>query len=220
MQDPPSIPNEPFPKLNPLQKIGGLIKKAREERNMSIEDLSGSLRIGQEQLIALENGEEELLPEKVFIKAMVRRVAERLHLELGALLNEFQIDNLSTPITPEIQQKSFLDLQGLKNIPRWALITGLIGITTSSLAINFLNNENSSHSIKKAPKPAKILAPKTKAIDSSYHIVEPGQTLSKISKFHAIPLKTLIQINELNNPDKLKVGAKLSLQVKKRSDSD
>ena len=36
MQDQHSIPNGPLPTLNPLQEIGGLIKKAREERNISI----------------------------------------------------------------------------------------------------------------------------------------------------------------------------------------
>ena len=37
------------------------------------------------------------------------------------------------------------------------------------------------------PKPSRKLAPKTRAIESSYHIVAPGQTLSTISKFH-LPL--------------------------------
>ena len=70
--------------------------------------------------------------------------------------------------------------------------------------------------IRKNSKHEKILAPKTKAIDSSYHIVAPGQTLSTISKFHEIPLKTLIQINGLNNPDKLKIGTRLSLKINQR----
>ena len=215
MQDQHSIQNDAQTNLNPLQKIGGLIRKTREERNLSIADLAGSLRIGQEQLIALENGEEDLLPEKVFIKAMIRRVAERLHLDLGDLISEFQIDNLSLPNTPETQPKRLSALSPIKDIPSWVLITGLIGITTSGFAITYLTN-GTTQSIKKSPNSSKELAPKTKAIDSSYHIVAPGQTLSMISKFHEIPLSTLIQINELNNPDKLKIGTKLSLQANQR----
>ncbi len=66
--------------LNPLQKTGGFLKKCREEKNLSIEKLAESLHLGKEQLIALENGEENLLPEPVFIRAMVRRVAEKLEI--------------------------------------------------------------------------------------------------------------------------------------------
>ena len=62
----------------PLEKAGSFLKEARQGRNISIEELSGSLRIGKEQLIALENGQEDLLPEMVFVKAMIRRVSENL----------------------------------------------------------------------------------------------------------------------------------------------
>ena len=56
---------------SPLQKVGEFLREARQGRNLSIEDLSSSLRIGKEQLIALEQGDENSLPEKVFIRAMV-----------------------------------------------------------------------------------------------------------------------------------------------------
>ena len=82
MQDQNSNQSEVSGSVKTLQEIGRLIREAREEKGFSIEDLAGSLRIGQEQLVALENGEEELLPEKVFIKAMIRRVSERLQLDL------------------------------------------------------------------------------------------------------------------------------------------
>lgn len=212
MQDQLSIQSEPSKTEKPLHKIGLLIRRTREEREMSIEDLAGSLRIGQEQLVALENGEEDLLPEKVFIKAMVRRVSERLHLDLGNLLNEFQTDNISLSNTPQKQELYQQKSQQFGQIPTWLLITGTIGIMSSGFAIAFLNND-STGSIQMDEKPSKLLAPNSKALDSSYHIVAPGQTLSKISKYHKIPLKTLIQINELNDPDKIKIGAKLSIKV-------
>ena len=219
MQDQRSIQSEATDTMKPLQKIGEMIRKAREERSMSIEDLAGSLRIGQEQLIALEKGEEDLLPEKVFIKAMIRRVSERLHLDIGILLNEFYIEEHLTRNNSDIQKAKFPDLNYLGKIPTWALISGLIAITSSGFAISFLNTD-STRLIHNTSQPKKLLAPKTKAIDSSYHIVAPGQTLSTISKFHEIPLKQLIQINDLNNPDKLKIGTKLSLKVKERRGAD
>ena len=219
MQDQLSIQSETPKTVKPLQKIGRLIRETREGRDLSIEELAGSLRIGQEQLIALENGEEHLLPEKVFIKAMIMRVSERLHLDLGALITEFKTDSLTLSNIPEVKEKRHPNFLAFNQIPNWVLITSLAGVMTSGFAIQFLSND-SKELIKREEIPLKILAPKTKALDSSYHIVAPGQTLSTISKFHEIPLKTLIQINELNNPDKLKIGTKLSLKPKTRRIND
>lgn len=201
--------------MNPLQRIGELIKAAREEKDLSIQDLAGSLRIGQEQLIALENGEEELLPEKVFIKAMIRRVAERLHLDIGILINEFQTEGKSPESITKRQSIDLPKIKSLGKIPNLALLAGAISITILGLAVTYLK-DNSSQSIKKDSSPPKLLDPKRKAVNSSYHIVAPGQTLSRISKFHEIPLQTLININQLNNPDKLKIGTKLTLIKKQK----
>ena len=54
-----------------LKRIGNFIKEARLSRNQSIEELAYDLKIGVHQLEAIEEGNEEKLPEKVFIKAMV-----------------------------------------------------------------------------------------------------------------------------------------------------
>ena len=215
MQDQNSNQSEVSGSVKTLQEIGRFIREAREEKGFSIEDLAGSLRIGQEQLAALENGEEELLPEKVFIKAMIRGVSERLQLDLGALINDFQAERLTITDIPRAEEKRSSYFQKFNQIPAWIVVTGLIGLMTSGFAITLLSN-NSKESTLKKDRPEKVLSPKIKAVDSSYHIVAPGQTLSTISKFHEIPLKTLIRINELNNPDQLKIGTKLYLEDKPR----
>ena len=215
MQDQNSNQSEVSGSVKTLQEIGRFIREAREEKGFSIEDLAGSLRIGQEQLVALENGEEDLLPEKVFIKAMIRRVSERLQLDLGALINDFQAERLTITDIPRAEEKRSSYFKKFNQIPAWIVVTGLIGIMTSGFAITLISN-NSKESILKKDRPEKVLSPKKKAVDSSYHIVAPGQTLSTISKFHEIPLKTLIRINELNNPDQLKIGTKLYLEDKPR----
>ena len=79
----------------PLSQVGTVLRRAREQQGLTIDALAKSLRIGQEQLIALEKGDETQLPEPVFIKAMVRRVAERLHLDETPLIKQLQGANLS-----------------------------------------------------------------------------------------------------------------------------
>ena len=57
-------------KNSSLKRIGNFIKEARVSRNQSIQELASDLKIGSHQLQAIEEGNEDHLPEEVFIKAM------------------------------------------------------------------------------------------------------------------------------------------------------
>ena len=46
---------------------------------------------------------------------------------------------------------------------------------------------------------------------ASYHIVQAGENLTEISNKYKLKLEYLIEINNLNNPDSIKVGRKLLL---------
>ena len=50
-----------------LKRIGNFIKEARLSKNQSIEELASDLKIGAHQLEAIEEGNEEKLPEKVSV---------------------------------------------------------------------------------------------------------------------------------------------------------
>ena len=94
-------------KKTPLQKVGDFLREARQGRNLSTEELSSSLRIGKEQLIALEDGDEAALPEKVFIRAMVRRIAEKLNIDTSFILEELNERKKNEPkLTPLIKTKN------------------------------------------------------------------------------------------------------------------
>jgi cytoskeletal protein RodZ len=79
-----------------LQEIGDLLRQARTEQGLSCDQLAQSLKMGSEQLQALEKGDLERLPEPVFIKAMTRRVASKLGLDCDSLIIRLQ-DVLPAP---------------------------------------------------------------------------------------------------------------------------
>ena len=133
----------------PLIQVGALLREAREKRGFSIAEIAGSLRIGKEQLIALENGNKDLLPEPVFIRAMVRRVAERLNLDATALVQQIQV---IIPSSSEAlrQSKSKASRPNLKVIPALAFLGGLIGLTAAGLAITYYSNPNTFTRIQRS----------------------------------------------------------------------
>ena len=64
-----------------FKAIGLAIKKAREEQNISIVFLSEALKINEDYLMAIEKGDKSSLPELVYVKAMLRKIFERLNIE-------------------------------------------------------------------------------------------------------------------------------------------
>ena len=65
-----------------FKAIGLAIKKAREEQNISIVLLSEALKINEDYLMAIEKGDRSSLPELVYVKAMLRKIFERLNIEI------------------------------------------------------------------------------------------------------------------------------------------
>ena len=132
-------------KKSPLQNVGEFLREARQGRNLSVEDLSSLLRIGKEQLIALESGDESALPEKVFIRAMVRRIAEKLNLDTSFILEELneKKDNEPKP-SPVIKKKNTRKNKNF-NPFIFIILSGALGLFTSIMLVKYIQKgENGS----------------------------------------------------------------------------
>ena len=70
------------PRNSTLKDLGLLLRQARETQGIEPEALADRLRIGVEQLQALETADTGRLPEAVFVIAQARRVAAALKLDV------------------------------------------------------------------------------------------------------------------------------------------
>ena len=73
----PLVASDPVP-LTPtpsdiLERIGSELRQLREQRNMSIDDISAQTQIQPRLVQAIEEGHLEMLPESVYVKGMVKR---------------------------------------------------------------------------------------------------------------------------------------------------
>ena len=125
-------------KKSPLQKVGEFLREARQARSLSIEDLSSSLRIGKEQLIGLEEGDEKSLPEKVFIRAMVRRIAEKLNLDTGFILEELNEKNKKEAKYDTLIKKETTKKNKSINPFIIVLVSGALGLLTSFMVLKYI----------------------------------------------------------------------------------
>ncbi len=121
-----------------LQTVGEFLREARQGRNLSVEDLSSSLRIGKEQLIALESGDESALPEKVFIRAMVRRIAEKLNLDTSFILEELnEKKKIEAKPSPVIKKKNTRNIRTFHSFSM-VILSGALGLFTSIVLLKYL----------------------------------------------------------------------------------
>ncbi len=134
-------------KKSALQNVGEFLREARQGRNLSVEDLSSLLRIGKEQLIALESGDESALPEKVFIRAMVRRIAEKLNLDTSFILEELNEKKVNEPQPqpqPQIKKKNTRKNKNF-NPFIFIILSGALGLFTSIMLVKYIQKgENNS----------------------------------------------------------------------------
>ena len=129
-----------------LKRIGNFIKEARVSRNKSIEELASDLKIGSHQLQAIEDGNEDHLPEKVFIKAMVRRISEKLKVDTEFIMSEFKTERKEVNIE-EIVQEVSIKAKNDRNVKNknsmeviiFILISGILGLLASYLIFNIFS---------------------------------------------------------------------------------
>ena len=129
-----------------LIRIGNLIKEARLSRNETLEELASNLKIGAHQLKALEDGNKEELPEEVFVKAMVRRISDKLKLDTEFIMSEFNSTKKEVKIekiVEEVSNTSKKNKQIKSHNPLgfgiFVLISGFLGLFASSLLFNFVS---------------------------------------------------------------------------------
>ncbi len=86
-----------------IEAVGTAIRSGRESLSISREVLAQRLHMGCEQLEALEQGDSHRLPEPVFVKAMVRRLASHLKLDADALVAQLGTVSIHTSTTKTTQ---------------------------------------------------------------------------------------------------------------------
>ena len=122
---------ETGPRTSPLQEsVGRLLKRSREEKNLSLDEASRATKIKKEFLLAIEEEKFENLPGPVFARGFIRSYAEYLMLEPQPLLEKVNriIDGSEMPEIPGGTPKA----RGIS----WAVYTA--GFVTVAAAVAFL----------------------------------------------------------------------------------
>jgi cytoskeleton protein RodZ len=103
--------------------FGERLKRERELREVTLEEITAHTRIGPRFLEALENEDWEKLPGGVFNRGFVRSVARYLGLDEESLLGEYDLAHGAPPILPTNEKQE----HRIPSPPKWITLAMVLG---------------------------------------------------------------------------------------------
>lgn len=136
-----------------MESFGQILKQAREDQSLSVEDLASLTRIQEHYLRALEEDRLEALPQQVFTKGFVRTYARALNMDEGDVMRRFQVASGSHYQHEEeehehVKQQIAESRKGKANRNAVVILTGLILVGL----LYILPSEQSTPPVADSPK--------------------------------------------------------------------
>jgi cytoskeleton protein RodZ len=168
------VPDSPIPEPIPaLRALGQALRQGREAQGVGLGELADRLNMGQEQLLALEEGDADRLPEPVFVIAQARRVANSLAIDVNGPLQAlrdcgaFQASPVKLgELTPRPSRRPLSQTanSGLQTIGQIALAAGILAALIGGGSAGWQQwqqQQARQAQPSAAPKPTSALAPPT-----------------------------------------------------------
>ncbi len=98
-------------------ELGSLLKKTREEKGLSLDDIQEETKIRKKYLEAIEENNFDILPGKVYLKVFIKGYAREVGLDYQELLKKYEILNIKEKKESNLQ-KDYLDGTKVSNGPK------------------------------------------------------------------------------------------------------
>lgn len=82
-----------------MSDLGSLLRRRREEKGLSLDEVSALTKIHKRHLDAIERGRWHLLPEPFYTRAFLRHIAEQIDLDPEYVLSEYALET-QTALSP------------------------------------------------------------------------------------------------------------------------
>jgi cytoskeletal protein RodZ len=132
--------------VNRLSELGQLLRKARLEKGISLEDMQETTKIRKRYLEAIEDGNYKLLPGNFYVRAFIKSYSESVGLDPNEVLrlyrNVIPASEVETQVEPNHRKRT-----GIKTNDRWSKrVTTLVFISFLCFIIilmyYFINKNN------------------------------------------------------------------------------
>ena len=120
--------------------IGDVLRTAREEKGLSLEELAASTRIPQRHLENIEAGNWNELPSSTYTIGFAKNYAEKVGLDREAVAEDVraELDVNPRPVrettTYEVQDEG-------RSMPRWIPVVAILAIVGAVLVFSYMNDQ-------------------------------------------------------------------------------
>ncbi len=135
-----------------IRQVGQELLRVRLERSLTIEQLHNQTLVPPRQIEALELGRIELMPEDVYVRGFIRRIARALGLNGEELVASIPEPDLSKSAVPSWYNSITVPGFQINSIHLYLGYTALIAGAVSGLSL--MSNKQSSPGVSAAPEPA------------------------------------------------------------------
>ncbi|MEK8130160.1 RodZ domain-containing protein [Paenibacillus filicis] len=137
--------------------LGLLLRKARMEKKISLDDLQEMTKIRKRYLEAIEEGNYKVLPGNFYVRAFIKSYAEAVDLDPNEVLNLYQ--NVIPQAEPEqieatIRTKRSGGFRNTERIGKWAssimvisFVVLILGIIYYFMSVNYSGKSNASENL-------------------------------------------------------------------------
>lgn len=157
-----------------MSDLGQMLKKARLENKISLEDLQETTKIRKRYLEAIEDGNYKVLPGNFYVRAFIKSYAEAVGLDPNEVLNLYQ--NVIPSPEPEQIIEPILSKRTTRNterIGKWAsnvmvisFVVLILGIIYYFVNLNYTaGSKDASNELPKAITDKVAPAPQTPAVN-------------------------------------------------------
>jgi len=169
-----------------LAEIGTKLKQIREEKGLSLEQISAKTMIQVRKLRAIEDAQIEQLPEPVYTQGFIRRFAEALDLDGAQLASALPIH----PLRPLRQSEHRKDFYSPQLRPVHLYLVYLVLIVAAVAGLSYLNRRSQApvnSSVPAASPTGSPVAPASPSTSPPSPSPSPGATPTPTNPAAASP---------------------------------
>lgn len=141
-------------KIKGIETVGAMLQLERKNKKLTIEDVEEATKVRGKYLMAIESGNWNEFPSRVYVYGFVKRYATFLELDSEKVLEDFRAE-FGTGRASFLSKKTSTALDRIVITPRFLIITTVVVLVIALLGYIFVSAEKISR-----PPEIEIIAPK------------------------------------------------------------
>lgn len=122
-----------------MEEVGELLRKAREDQQLSISEIAEKTNIKSEYLHAIETGDESVFPAEVYLRGFLRSYAKSLGVSPDQIIDRYDQNSMDIPSSSQPKLSRVEKRRAARRKKRIWFGVGL-GVILASLVFYYILN--------------------------------------------------------------------------------